>query len=149
MGWRPKKELVHITKAMLKTCRAHKLHQWDTVTTWSIWRSQRKQPAPGTDEFKKECFPSCVIRCRLHASFCSFGWFIIVNWSPGNWLWLVHELPSILHTVIAFTCDIQEKSRIMWSCSRVSFESTPFEVVWKETSEYQFGPHYFKKRESI
>ena len=35
----------------------------------------------------------------------------------------------------------------MWSCSGVSFENTPFEIVRKETRECQFGPHYFKKRE--
>ena len=35
----------------------------------------------------------------------------------------------------------------MWSCSGVSFENKPFEVVRKETRECQFGPHYFKKRE--
>ena len=57
------------------------------------------------------------------------------------------ELPSTLHTVIAFTCDLQWKSRIMWSCSGVSFEKTPCQVVRKETRECQFGPHYFKNRE--
>ena len=29
------------------------LHRQDTVTTWSIRRSQSKQPAPGMDESKK------------------------------------------------------------------------------------------------
>ena len=57
------------------------------------------------------------------------------------------ELPSTLHTVIAFTCDLQGKSRMMWSCSGISFENTPFEIVQKEMRECQFGPHYFKKRE--
>ena len=78
-------------------------------------------------------------------------------------LWVIHncrlkvqatdkmtgELPSTLHTVIAFTCDLQGESRIMWSCLGISFENTPFEVVRKETRESQFGPHYFKKRENI
>ena len=41
------------------------------------------------------------------------------------------ELPSALHRVIAFTCDLQGKSRIMWSCSGVSFENTSFKIARK------------------
>ena len=33
--------------------RTLELHRRDTVTTWGIQRSQRKQPAPGMDGSKK------------------------------------------------------------------------------------------------
>ena len=43
--------------------------------------------------------------------------------------YLIGEIPSILHTVTGFTpCDLQGKSRIIWSFSGVSFENPPFEV---------------------